>query len=151
MDTLTKEQRHKVMSGIRGKNTSIERKIRSVLHRAGFRFRICDRRYPGSPDLVLPRYYAVIFVNGCFWHAHENCDSFRMPKSNVVFWKKKFMRNKSRDKIVKGQYFERCWRVCTVWECAIRGKDSKKKIENAAEQIVQWLDESTDSELEIRN
>lgn len=69
MDTLTKEQRHKVMSGIRGKNTSIELKIRSVLHRAGFRFRICDRRYPGSPDLVLPRYYAVIFVNGCFWHA----------------------------------------------------------------------------------
>lgn len=150
MDIFSKEQRHKVMSHIRGKDTSIEKKIRSALHRAGFRFRVCDRRYPGSPDLVLPRYYAVIFVNGCFWHAHENCDYYRIPKSNIEFWQKKFTRNRQRDQQNRQLYHDRCWRVCTVWECAIRGKDSKKKIEKVTEDIIQWLDESVEVEMEIR-
>lgn len=150
MDIFSKEQRHKVMSLIRGKDTSIEKKIRSALHRAGFRFRVCDRRYPGSPDLVLPRYYAVIFVNGCFWHAHENCDYYRIPKSNIEFWQKKFTRNRQRDQQNRQLYHDRCWRVCTVWECAIRGKDSKKKIEKVTEEIIQWLDESVEVEMEIR-
>lgn len=149
MDKITKEQRHTVMSHIRGKDTSIEKKIRSALHRAGFRFRVCDRRYPGSPDLVLPKYYAVIFVNGCFWHAHENCDYYRMPKSNVEFWQKKFERNRQRDYKNMEIYRERCWRVCTVWECAIRGKNSKEKIEKTVEQIILWLEESNEQNLEI--
>lgn len=150
MDTISKQQRHTVMSHIRGKDTSIEKKIRSALHRAGFRFRVCDRRYPGSPDLVLPRYYAVIFINGCFWHAHENCDYYRLPKSNVEFWMRKFSRNKQRDEKNLDTYRDRCWRICTVWECAIRGKNSKQKIEKVTGQIIQWLEETAEPELVIR-
>ena len=116
----------------------------------GFRFRVCDRRYPGSPDLVLPKYNAVIFVNGCFWHAHENCSYYRMPKSNVEFWQNKFTRNKQRDAENLAKYQDMCWRVCTVWECAIRGKNSKEKIEKVTEQIIEWLDESAEAELLIR-
>ncbi len=150
MDTFSKEKRHDVMSRIKSRDTSIEKRIRSALHRSGFRFRVCDRRYPGSPDLVLPRYFAVVFVNGCFWHAHENCGFYRMPKTNVRFWQKKFNRNRERDAEVRKKYSDICWRVCTVWECAIRGKDSRRRIENAVEKIIQWLDESVEPELEIR-
>ena len=82
MDTLTHEVRHKNMSHIRSKNTKPEKQIRSALFKTGFRYRICDKRYPGKPDLIFPRYYAVIFINGCFWHAHENCHYFVFPKSN---------------------------------------------------------------------
>lgn len=150
MDIITSDQRHAVMSHIRGKNTSIEKKIRSALHKAEFRFRVCDRRYPGSPDLVFPRHHAVIFINGCFWHAHENCQYYRIPKPNVEFWKNKFTRNKQRDKENLAKYQDMCWRICTAWECAIRGKDSKKKIERVTEQIIEWLDESIEPLLEIR-
>ena len=85
MDTLTHEVRHKNMSHIRSKNTKPEKQIRSALFKTGFRYRICDKRYPGKPDLIFPRYYAVIFINGCFWHAHENCHYFVFPKSNQEF------------------------------------------------------------------
>lgn len=81
MDVLSPEDRHKNMSHIRSKDTKPEKQIRSALFKAGFRYRICDKRYPGKPDLIFPRYYAVIFINGCFWHAHENCQYFVFPKS----------------------------------------------------------------------
>lgn len=150
MDILTPLQRHNVMSHIRSKNTAPEKLIRSALHRAGFRFRICDRRYPGKPDLILPRYYAVIFINGCFWHAHENCGCFKMPKSNQEFWRKKFQRNRERDRQVISHYQNECYRICVVWECSIRGKKSRCKIEKVAGQIIHWLEESGDPFLEIR-
>jgi DNA mismatch endonuclease, patch repair protein len=150
MDVLTPAQRHKNMSNIRSKNTSPEKQIRSALHRAGFRYRICDKRYPGKPDIVLPRYYSVIFINGCFWHAHENCAYFKVPKSNKTFWLTKFKRNKERDKKVLQTYRDKCWRVCIVWECSIRGKDAEQKIENVSQQIILWLEESNDPFLEIR-
>ena len=114
------------MSHIRSKDTKPEKQIRSALWKAGFRYRICDKRYPRKPDLIFPRYYAVIFINGCFWHAHENCRYFVFPKSNQDFWQKKFERNKERD----GDYQDKCWRICFVWECAIRGKNSRQKIES---------------------
>ena len=116
MDTLTHEVRHKNMSHIRSKNTKPEKQIRSALFKTGFRYRICDKRYPGKPDLIFPRYYAVIFINGCFWHAHENCRYFVFPKSNHEFWKKKFKANKKRDAENLKYYQEQCWRVCFVWE-----------------------------------
>ena len=173
MDTLTPADRHKNMSHIRSKNTKPEKQIRSMLHRAGFRYRICDKRYPGKPDLVFPHYYAVIFVNGCFWHAHgwdpsrssitsthandakaayahENCRYFVFPKSNQEFWKKKFSRNKERDAEILKYYRDQCWRVCLVWECAIRGKNSNQKIENVTDQIIRGLDDSEEPYLEIR-
>ncbi|MCR5290373.1 MAG: DNA mismatch endonuclease Vsr [Treponema sp.] len=149
MDTLSALARHKNMSHIRSKNTTPEKLIRSALFKAGFRYRICDKRYPGTPDLVLPRYYAVIFINGCFWHAHKDCEYFRFPKSNKTFWKKKFARNKERDKQTIKNYQEKCWRICVVWECAIRGKNAKQKIDQVIDQIIQWLEIPDEPFLEI--
>lgn len=150
MDVLSKEQRHKNMSNIHSKNTSPEKAIRRALHKAGFRYRICDKRYLGKPDLVFPRYYAVIFINGCFWHAHEGCSYFVIPKSNTDFWLKKFSRNKERDAENLRYYQEQCWRVCYVWECAIRCKNSKQKIENVKDQIISWLEEPDEPFIEIK-
>lgn len=150
MDTLTPEDRHRNMSHIRSKDTKPEKQIRSALFKAGFRYRICDKRYPGKPDLVFPHYYAVVFINGCFWHAHENCHYFRFPKSNKEFWKKKFARNRERDEQNIKYYHEQCWRVCVVWECAIRGKKSRQKIEKVTEQIILWLENPEEAFLEIK-
>ena len=150
MDTLSPSARHKNMSHIRAKDTKPEKQIRSALFKAGFRYRICDKRYPGKPDLIFPRYYAVIFINGCFWHAHEGCKYFRVPESNSAFWKAKFTRNRERDAEVIQKYKDECWRICVVWECCIRGKNSRQKIENATGQIIEWLEESSDPFLEIK-
>ena len=150
MDVLSPENRHKNMSHIRSKDTAPEKLIRNALFKAGFRYRICDKRYPGKPDIILPRYFAVIFINGCFWHAHENCPYFVFPKSNRNFWKKKFNRNKERDAENLKYYREQCWRVCIVWECSILGKDNKKKIEKVKDQIIQWLEEPDEAFLEIK-
>ena len=150
MDTLSPSDRHKNMSHIRSKDTKPEKQIRSALFKAGFRYRICDKRYPGKPDLIFPRYYAVIFINGCFWHAHEGCKYFRVPESNSAFWKAKFTRNRERDAEVIQKYKDECWRICVVWECCIRGKNSRQKIENATGQIIEWLEESSDPFLEIK-
>lgn len=150
MDILTPESRHKVMSHIRSRDTSPEKAIRRELHRAGFRYRICDKRYPGKPDLIFPHYYCVIFINGCFWHAHEGCRYFVFPKSNQNFWQKKFQRNKERDAENLKYYQEQCWRICVVWECAIRGKDKKIKIEKVTEQIIRWLEVPEEPFLEIK-
>lgn len=150
MDNLSLETRHKNMSHIRSKNTKPEKQVRSALHKAGFRYRICDKRYPGKPDLVFPKYYAVIFINGCFWHAHEGCKYFVFPKSNHDFWEQKFKRNKERDSENIKYFQDQCWRVCVVWECAIRGKKSKQKIEQVTDKIIQWLDESSEPYLELK-
>lgn len=150
MDNISTAKRHELMSKIHSKNTKPEKQVRSALFKAGFRYRICDKRYPGKPDLIFPKYYAVIFINGCFWHAHENCRYFVFPKSNKEFWKNKFETNKRRDTENLKYYQEQCWRVCVVWECAIRGKNSRQKIENVTSQIIQWLEESNDPVLEIK-
>ena len=150
MDTVSPEIRHRTMSHIRSKDTKPEKQIRSALFSAGIRYRICDKRYPGKPDLVFPRYYAVIFINGCFWHAHENCKYFVFPKSNKEFWEKKFQRNKERDAENIKYFQEQCWRVCIVWECAIRGKKSRLKIEKVKDQIIQWLEKPEENFLEIK-
>ena len=155
MDTLTPESRHLNMSRIRSRDTKPEKQIRSALWKAGFRYRICDKRYPGKPDLIFPRYYAVIFINGCFWHAHgwgkdESCRYFRFPHSNQDFWRKKFSRNKERDAATIRYYQDQCWRICVVWECAIRGKKIRQKIENVTDRISLWLEEPDEPFLEIQ-
>ena len=150
MDTLSPADRHKNMSHIHGKDTKPEKLIRSALFKAGFRYRICDKRYPGKPDIVFPHYYAVVFINGCFWHAHEDCRYFVFPKSNKEFWKNKFERNKARDAENLKYFKDECWRICVVWECAIRGKNSRQKIEKVTEQIIQWLEIPDEMFLEIK-
>lgn len=97
-DVLTKEQRRRNMAAIHGKNTKPEILVRKFLFSRGFRYRLNHPRLPGHPDIVLRKYRTVIFVNGCFWHGHDNCRYFRLPKTNIDFWQKKIERNKERDK-----------------------------------------------------
>jgi DNA mismatch endonuclease, patch repair protein len=107
------------MSGIRGKDTSPELKVRRYLHAAGFRFRLHARELPGRPDLVLPRYRAVIQVHGCFWHQHPGCELAVMPTTRPEFWRQKLDGNRERDVRNKKKLEEMGWRVFEVWECEI--------------------------------
>ena len=118
-DRITKEHRSWNMSRIKGSDTKPEKILRSALHRAGFRFRLHDKRLPGKPDIVLKKYNAVIFVHGCFWHRHKGCDKAYTPKSNIDFWEEKFRRNIERDKQKSKELSEQGWEVLTIWECEI--------------------------------
>lgn len=113
------------MSHIRGKNTKIELKVRSYLHRRGFRFRVNDKRYKGTPDIVLPKYKTVIFINGCFWHNH-GCKYSSVPKSNVEFWEEKFNRTKKRDEETINELRKDGWNVIVLWECEIQNDFEEK-------------------------
>ena len=138
------------MSKIKSRDTKPEKSVRSTLFKSGLRFLVCDRRFPGSPDMLFPRYFAAVFVNGCFWHGHRNCRLFRIPHSNVRFWRKKISGNRKRDKSVLEAYREMGWRVCVVWECALRGKIQRLKVSDVAERISRWLEEGEEAVLEIR-
>ena len=124
------------MSGIRGKNTKPEILIRSLLHRQGFRFRLHGRKLPGKPDIVLPRYRAVIFVHGCFWHGHD-CPLFRMPATRVSFWKQKIAANRANDQKARSVLLNMGWRVGVVWECAVRG--AGRDNDRVARRLSNWL------------
>lgn len=119
-DTVTKEKRSWIMSRVRGKNTKPEILLRSLLHRSGFRFRLHDEKLPGKPDIVLPRYRAVIFVNGCFWHRHKGCKVSRIPKSHRDFWINKFNKNIQRDRKHQQKLERLGWQVLIVWECELK-------------------------------
>ncbi|WP_298073042.1 very short patch repair endonuclease [uncultured Bacteroides sp.] len=116
-DTLTNEQRHHCMSQIRSKNTKPEVLVRKELFRRGYRYRINVSKLPGKPDIVLPKYKTVIFVNGCFWHGHEGCKHFVLPKSNVEYWQAKIRSNQRRDKNAIIMLQQIGWNVITIWEC----------------------------------
>lgn len=120
-DIVSPEKRSKMMAGIRGKDTKPEMQIRKALHARGFRYRLHDKGVPGKPDLVFPKYNAVIFVQGCFWHAHD-CHLFKWPKSRPEFWKTKIEGNVSRDNVNFQKQRALGWRVLYVWECALKGK-----------------------------
>jgi len=126
-----------MMSGIKGKDTQPELAIRRELHARGFRFRLHARDIPGTPDLVLPRFRAAIFVNGCFWH-HHDCHLFRMPSTRPEFWSQKIERNVERDRIVRTQLAEKGWRFLIVWECALKGR-TRLGIEEVIARIATWL------------
>ena len=128
-DVLTSEQRRKCMSRIRSKNTKPEIIIRKFLFAHGFRFRINVKRLPGTPDIVLRKYQTVIFVNGCFWHGHEGCRYFRLPKSNVDFWKNKIERNKERDLRERIKLRDMGWHVIQFWECQLKPKVRQQTLE----------------------
>ncbi|MBX5128513.1 DNA mismatch endonuclease Vsr [Rhizobium lentis] len=117
MDIVTREQRSRMMSGIRGKNTRPELAVRKAAHALGYRFRLHRKDLPGSPDLVFPRKNTVVFVHGCYWHRHEGCRYCYIPKSNVEFWATKFKKNIARDQRVREELEQRGWRVVTLWEC----------------------------------
>lgn len=118
------------MSRIRGKDTKPEIRVRSMLHRMGYRFRLHRKDLPGEPDIVLPKYKTVIFVHGCFWHRHKGCKYAYTPKSRVKFWKDKFAETVKRDKQHLKQLKENGWEVFIVWECETKDMDKLKKIIN---------------------
>lgn len=118
-DTLTTEQRHRCMSHIRSKNTKPEVLVRKELFRRGYRYRINVSKLPGKPDIVLPKYKTAIFVNGCFWHGHDGCKRFVLPKSNREYWEIKIRRNQQRDKEIIFKLQQAGWGVIIVWECEL--------------------------------
>ena len=136
-DVHTPEIRSYNMSRIRSKDTKPEEAVRKYLFARGFRYRKNDRRYPGKPDIVLPKYKTMIFVNGCFWHKHEGCRYFVWPKNNAEFWREKINGNAERDRKIQAQLEEMGWRVITVWECTLK----KDVFEDTMEQLIREIRE----------
>lgn len=135
-DIVDAATRSRMMSGIRGRNTKPEKLLRSQLHRQGLRFRLHARELPGKPDIVFPRYQAVIFVHGCFWHGHD-CRFFKWPATRAGFWRDKIGKNRENDRLAIDALLAEGWRVCVVWECAMRG--AGKDIDGLVQRIAGWV------------
>lgn len=123
VDKLTKEKRSWNMSRIHSKDTIPEKKVRSLLHKLGYRFRIHKNNLPGKPDIVLPKYKMIIFVHGCFWHNHQNCKKSGIPKSNTDFWKDKIEKNMERDLANIEKLKNSGWNVHVIWECETENQE----------------------------
>lgn len=136
-DIVPADVRSRMMSGIRGRDTKPEMLLRRGLHAMGFRFRVSDRKLPGSPDMVFPRYRAVVFAHGCFWHGH-NCHLFRLPGTRPDFWREKILGNVERDRKVIEALRSDGWRIGTVWECALKGK-TRRPAGHVVEELADWL------------
>lgn len=132
MDRHTPEQRKYNMSRVKAENTKPEILVRKLLHRLGYRFRLHRKDLPGKPDIVLPKYRTVIFVNGCFWHGH-NCPKGKLPETNTRFWEDKITTNQKRDQLNREKLEGEGWAVLTIWECQI--KEKEKMIELLNEQL----------------
>ena len=139
MDIHSKETRSYNMSHIRNKDTKPETRVRKYLFSKGFRYRKNDPRYPGHPDIVLPKYKTMIFVNGCFWHMHKDCPNASIPKTNAVFWKEKLEQNRQRDERVTSQLNDLGWKVYVIWQCEIKGS----KFEPRMEALIREINEDT--------
>ncbi|KRG75785.1 hypothetical protein ABB30_11115 [Stenotrophomonas ginsengisoli] len=129
------EQRSRMMRGIRGSNTQPELQVRTALHARGFRYRLNAKDLPGRPDIVLPKWKTVIFVHGCFWHAHQGCRYFRIPATRTEFWEQKLAANAARDARQIEQLLAMGWRVLAVWECALKNKNA-----TALEKVVAFVE-----------
>lgn len=138
-DIVSPETRSRMMAGIRAKDTKPEMLIRRAVHAAGFRYRLHDKSLAGRPDLVFPRYHAVVFVHGCFWHGHAGCKYFKVPSTRTEFWTAKIEANRARDQRAIEHLSDKGWRVCVIWECATRTDPS-----GAVEKLSVWL-RSTDA------
>lgn len=136
MDVHDKETRSYNMSRIKGKNTKPEEVVRKYLFSKGFRYRKNDRRLPGTPDIVLPKYRTVVFVNGCFWHGHKNCRFFVIPKTNTEFWINKIERNRQRDKKQTAELEKQGWKVLVIWECQLKKKFFDSTMEQLTASII---------------
>lgn len=141
--------RSRMMSGIKAKDTKPEMAIRKMLHAAGFRYRLHDKRLPGKPDLVLPKYRTAVFVHGCFWHGHESCSLFRIPKSKTEFWEGKISQNIKRDSRNISELLANGWRVLVIWECATKGAN-KMTSEDLIREIKTFLNNADHSSGTIR-
>ena len=133
---MTPEQRFKCMSHNRAKNTGPELDLRHTLWHKGFRYLVNDKRLPGRPDIVFPKYRTVVFVHGCFWHGHKGCKNYTVPKTNTEFWVAKVARNQERDQEVWRQLEAKGWFVIIVWECELKKKVLSETVERVAAEIV---------------
>lgn len=149
---MTPEQRSRCMSAVKGKDTKPEMIVRKFLFSKGLRYRLHVRSLPGNPDIVLPKYKTVIAVNGCFWHGHEGCKNYRIPKSNVEFWKSKINTNKVRDLLNEVKLNGLGWRVLRIWECEIvRVQDRVQSLERLYNEIVgRQVADYENSKIEIK-
>ena len=129
---ISRDRRSWMMGRIRSKDTSPELRVRSQIHRAGYRYRLHVSRMPGKPDIVLPRYRTAIFVNGCFWHHHSGCSRSTMPKTNVSYWRRKFERNAMRDRESRRALEKTGWTPLTIWEC-------QTKDQQALASLLSWI------------
>ena len=128
-DKLSPEQRHKCMSHIRGKDTRPEMIVRRYLFAHGYRYRLHEMRLPGTPDIVMRRLHTVIMVNGCFWHGHEGCRYFVLPRTNADFWRAKIERNKARDAEQRTELRAKGWNVIQIWECELKPSVRQKTLQ----------------------
>lgn len=133
-DVMSADKRSALMSRIRGKNTKPELLLRKHLWRAGYRYRLHPADLEGRPDLVLPKWRAIVFVHGCFWHAHGGCPYFQLPATQSEFWRTKLSRNRERDAAIVAKLSQKGWRIAIVWECALRADTSA-----TGSAIVRWL------------
>lgn len=137
VDIYSEQKRSEIMSKIRGKETKPEIIVRKFLFSKGFRYRINDARYPGKPDIVLPKYHTVIFVHGCFWHGHENCKASKLPQTNSDFWEEKIGRNVERDRDNIEALKSMGWKVIVVWDCEIKAKKNREeRLKSLVDEIV---------------
>lgn len=136
-DIVGPDVRSRMMAGIRSKDTKHEVKIRKSLHAVGFRYRIHRRDLPGTPDITFPRYRAVVFVHGCFWHGHE-CYLFKWPSTNSEKWTDKIQGNQRRDAKAVRILLATEWRVCIIWECALRGR-SRLSLDAVVGKAAEWI------------
>lgn len=137
-DVLTPQQRHRCMSHIRSKATKPEMLVRKWLWAHGYRYRLNVKSVPGKPDIVMRRYRTAIFVNGCFWHGHEGCKQFVMPKTNTEFWQNKIEYNRQRDKRNYDILLQNGWQVIVLWQCKL----TKDKLENTMQATAVALNEN---------
>ncbi len=138
MDVFTKEKRSEVMSRIKGKDTVLKISFRKLLHKDGFRFRKNDKRYPGKPDIILPKFQTAIFINGCFWHGHSGCKYFIIPKTRTDFWVGKIRKTQENDSKNHSMMKEAGWKVIVLWECEL-----EKNIEKKFNELKKTLTEKT--------
>ena len=147
MDTVDKKTRSRIMASVGQRNTGPELRLRQVLYRQGLRYRLHDKKLPGSPDLVFPRFRTVVFVHGCFWHAHNGCKYATKPSTRRKFWKEKFEANRKRDRRNYETLKKSGWRVLVVWECIFKGLDDTG-LNQLGLKVVSWF-ESDDTYGEI--
>lgn len=146
-DIVPGDVRSRMMASIRSRDTKPELLLRRELHRRGFRFRLNVANLPGKPDIVFPRFQAVIFAHGCFWHGHD-CHLFKLPSTRQDFWRSKIERNKVVDDRAQQSLLELGWRACVVWECSLKGR-TRLSLGDVMDQCCGWL-ENGPAALEIR-
>ena len=146
-DVVSQKKRSQMMAGIKSRDTQPEILMRKALYALNFRYRVCDKKLPGRPDIVFSKYRAVIFVHGCFWHGHT-CNLFKWPKTREEFWRNKIEGNKARDAKVLALLQDSGWRVCIIWECMLKGK-GPETIKQLAKETGEWLKHGSATHFEV--